>query len=530
MISKDECLNSPQVSLQSILSQAATVLPGKTAINYGGSQRVTFQELDELSNKFACALVALGVLKGDRVALFLWNSPHFVIAFFGVLKAGAVVTAVNPLYKERELEEQLCDSGAQTIVVLDSLYPIVEKLGKALLKNVIVTGVDTYSNAVNVKASLNVLSFWDLIIKERSCKQPIVSQFGVAGDLAVLQYTGGTTGSPKGVMLTHGNLLSNARSFGSHLEGVSRDVFLSVLPFCHVYGMTASMITPINLGAEMVLLPKFDAVKSLQAIEQYRVTVFCGSPTMYAMMLTSSGFEKHDLSSIRVCISGASPLPAQVQRGFLRAGVFLVEGYGLTEASPVTHCTPISRSCGSVRIGSIGVPLIGTETRIVDLETGRKALPTGEPGELTVRGSQVMQGYWQRPEETAQVLKDGWLQTGDIAYKDKDDHYYIIDRKKDLIKHKGYTIYPNELEKILQEHPDVKHCTIIGKPDKLTGENPKAYVVLKDCVKMTAQKGEELLEFVNRQTASYKAIRGLEFCQELPISSSGKILKYVIKS
>ncbi|MCL2173244.1 MAG: long-chain fatty acid--CoA ligase [Candidatus Bathyarchaeota archaeon] len=516
--------NRSQVTLQALLSQTAVNFPEKTAIIYD-NQKFTYKELEEFSSRFACALIDLGVKKGDRVALFLFNSPQFVITYFGALKAGAVVTTINPLHSEREVEEQICDSGAQIIVVTDTLYRVVNKiLHKTLLHNVIVTNVNIYSNMVNVKTDLNVQSLWELIKKNPS-NPMLVLQLDPEVDLAVLQYTGGTTGVPKGVMLTHANLVSNARAFASWLNVTSKDVFLSVLPLFHVYGMTASMNTPISSGAEMVLLSKFDSAKSLQAIAQYQVTIFCGSPTMYARILESLEFKKCNLSSVRACISGAAPLPTYVQEQFIQARVFLVEGYGLTEASPITHCTPISTLFDDIKIGSIGVPLPGTEARIVDLETGNRVLLTGEKGELTIRGPQVMRGYWQRTEETLQVLKDNWLRTGDIAYVDKDGYFYIVDRKKDLIKHNDYSIYPRELEKILYAHPDVKLCTIVGKPDQSTGETIKAFIVLKENSKITNTKKEEILEFVNSKTATYKAIKEIEFLQDLPISSSDKIVK-----
>jgi long-chain acyl-CoA synthetase len=513
------------VPLQRILSQVAEDLPEKIAIIYG-SQKFTYHELEEFSSNFACALVDLGIVKGDRVALFLQNSPQFVIAYFGVLKAGAVVTAVNPLHREKEVSEQLCDSGTQTIVVLDALCPIVEKIkeNQALLKNVIVVS-DVYSKKADVKKRANRLNFDSFIRKTAGKHLEIL--FNPDKDLAVLQYTGGTTGAAKGVMLSHANLVSNTQSFASWLKGTSKDVFLSVLPFFHVYGMTTSMIIPISLGAEMVLLPKFDPAQSFQAIERYRVKVFCGSPIMYSMMHTSLEFKKSDLSSIRVCISGASPLPAQIQKKFIQAGVFLIEGYGLTEASPVTHCTPIDTSIDAVRIGSIGVPLPGTEARIVDLETGRRTLVADEIGELAVRGPQVMQGYWNRPDETSRVLStDGWLLTGDIAYVDNTGYFFIVNRKKELIKHKDYSVYPRELEEILHKHPAVRLCAVVGKPDGLTGESPKAFVVLKENTKIA---NNELMEFVNNKIAAYKAIKEIEICQKLPISSSGKILKHTLK-
>jgi long-chain acyl-CoA synthetase len=329
-------------------------------------------------------------------------------------------------------------------------------------------------------------------------------------------------------MLTHDNLVSNARSFASWIKGVSNDVFLVALPLFHIYGMTTSMLTPISLGAEMVLLPQFNSIKSLQAIKQHKVTVFCGSPAMYTALLANSELGKYNLKSIRLCISGASPLSAQVQERFIRlTGCLLIEGYGLTEASPVTHCTPIDSSMRLVKFGSIGVPLPGTEARIVDVKTGCKVLAVGEIGELAVRGPQVMQGYWQKPDETSQVFRDDWLLTGDIAYIDSDGYFYIINRKKDLIKHKDLSVYPRELEDILYEHPDVKLCAVIGKPDALSGEVPKAFVVLKEGVNIAA--GAEIAEFVNSKIAAYKAIAEVEFCKELPNSLTGKVLKPVFR-
>jgi long-chain acyl-CoA synthetase len=272
----------------------------------------------------------------------------------------------------------------------------------------------------------------------------------------------------------------------------------------------------------MVLLPRFDAAKACQAIQQHRITVFCGVPTMYQMLLANPALAKHDLTSIRVCISGASPLPPQVQKRFMEVtGGFLAEGYGLTEASPVTHCTPVDKPL-ALRLGSIGLPLPGTEAKIVDLETGTKTLVAGEAGELAVKGPQIMKGYWNRPGETALVLRGGWLLTGDIARMDSDGYFYIVDRKKDLIKHKGYSIYPRELEDLLYEHPAVKLCAVTGKPDAASGEVPKAFVVLKEGASASA---EELMAFANDKAAPYKAIRDIEFRKELPISSAGKVLK-----
>jgi long-chain acyl-CoA synthetase len=371
-----------------------------------------------------------------------------------------------------------------------------------------------------------LFDFWDLI--EKSADSPLSFQFKPETDLAVLQYTSGTAGTPKGVMLSHTNLVSNMLSFASWIKGTSEDVFLAALPFFHVYGMTTSMLVPISLGAEIVVLPRFNPMECLQVIARWKVSVFCGSPYMYSMML-GAGFEKHNLSSIRVCVSGSSHLPRQVQEQFLRAGVFLVEGYGLTEASPVTHCTPIDRSIGSVKIGSVGLALPGTEARIVDVETGCKTVAVGERGELCVRGLQVMLGYWQNPVETTHVLREGWLFTGDIAYMDIDGYVYIVDRKKDLIKCKDHSICPKELENVLYKHPAVKTCVVVGKSNVLYGEVPKAFVVVKEEEGFKGVIMEELVEFVNSKVAGYKALVEVELCSDLPYSFGGKVLRRVLK-
>jgi long-chain acyl-CoA synthetase len=513
----------PTVTLQEILQRTAEKYPDKVAIAYS-EREITYAQLDLLSNMFANALASLGVEKSDQVALFLPNIPQFVIAYFGVFKAGAVVTAISPLHREREVEYQLNDSGAEIIIALDSLYSIVEKVReKTKLKKVIVTGLDEYgsenSNPVDIP---NSLSFKQLT--EKATQNPPEVQFDPTEDLAALQYTGGTTGTAKGAMLTHTNLVSNALAFAAWIKGAeTKETFLTALPLFHIYGMTTSMTVPISLAAKMVLMPKFDPAKALETIQKHKVTVFCGVPTMYAILLANPELGRYDLTSIRVCISGASSLPPQVQKKFMQiTGGFLAEGYGLTEASPVTHCTPVDKSMKTVKVGSIGLPLPDTEARIVDLDTGEKTLAQGETGELAVKGPQVMKGYWQKPDETALVLRDGWLLTGDIARMDQDGYFYITDRKKDLIKYKDYSVYPREIEDVLYEHPAVKLCAVVGKADSAVGEVPKAYIVLKDGAVVSAK---EIAAFVNDKVAPYKAIREVEFRKELPISGAGKVLR-----
>jgi long-chain acyl-CoA synthetase len=523
-------LEYPKMPLHEILEKTAKEHPEKAALAYFETE-LTYAELDSLSDQFAGALAALGVKKGDRVAIFLPNISQFVITYYGVLKAGAVLTSISPLHKEREVAYQLSDSEAETIVALDSLFPIVETVWrKTKLKNVVVTSLEEYASKTTVSPSKveqkpNVHHFQDLMTE--AAKPPRVS-INPEDDLAALQYTGGTTGTAKGAMLTHLNLVSNAVAFAAWIKGATaKETFLIALPLFHIYGMTTSLNVPVSLAAKMVLLPKFDPATVLEAIQRHRVTVFCGVPTMYSVLLANPELGKFDLTSIRVCISGASPLPPQVQKRFMEiTGGFLAEGYGLTEASPVTHCNPVDKTMRTVRVGSIGLPLPDTDARIVDAATGEITLGAGETGELAVKGPQVMRGYWNRPEETALVLHGGWLLTGDIARIDQNGYFYLTDRKKDLIKYKDYSVYPRELEDVIYELPAVKLCAVVGKPDPIVGEVPKAFIVLKDGAKATEA---EIMAFVKEKVAPYKAVREVEFRQELPISSAGKVLRRLLQ-
>ena len=522
----------PAVPLQGVLRKTAEEHPEKTAITYFEGE-ITYGELDALSDQFAAALASLGVKKGDRVAIFLPNIPQFVIAYFGILKTGAVLTAISPLHREREVEYQLSDSEAETIIALDSLYAIVANVWQeTTLKNAIVTSIGEYASKTAILTSEseqkpNVHSFQEVLKKNVDAKPPKVS-INPKEDLAALQYTGGTTGTAKGAMLTHMNLVSNTVMFAAWIKGATaKETFLTALPLFHIYGMTTSMDVPIHLAAKMVMLPRFDPLTALESIQKHKVTVFCGVPTMYAVLLANPELARFDLTSIRVCISGASTLPPQVQKKFMdTTGGFLAEGYGLTEASPVTHCSPVDRTMKTVKVGSIGLPLPDTDAKIFDIETGKKALELGETGELAVKGPQIMKGYWKKPEETANVLRGGWLYTGDIGKMDENGYFYITDRKKDLIKYKDYSVYPREIEDLLYEHPAVKLCAVVGKAESIVGEIPKAFVVLKEGAKATE---EEITEFVKEKVAPYKAIREVEFRKELPISSVGKVLRRVLQ-
>lgn len=530
----------PEIPLSDLLKNTAESNPNHVAIVYF-DREMTYGELNIASDKFATALADLGVKKGDKVALFLPNIPQFVISYYGAIKIGAIETAISPLYKEREVEHQLNDSEAETIVVLDLLYPILEKvLDKTKVKRVIVTGLKEYMPPAKaflgsllkkipshkVERKPNTYFFQELQSKYEA--NPPKVDINPKEDLVALQYTGGTTGISKGAMLTHMNLVSNAVACDAWLRGTKGgETFLTVLPLFHIYGMTTGMNAPIFLAGKMVTLPRFDAVSTFQAIQKHRVTVFCGAPTMYAMLLAHPDLKKYDLKSIRFCISGSAPLPPEVQKKWMEVtGGVLVEGYGLTESSPVTHCNPLDKSMKTVNVGSIGLPWPDTDAKIMDIETGEKELGLNEDGELVVKGPQVMKGYWKMPEESAAVLRNGWLYTGDVAKMDVDGYFYITDRKKDLIKYKGYSVYPREIEDVIYEHPAVKICAVIGKPDPVASEIPKAFVVLKEGKTATE---EEIKRFVNSKVAPYKAVREVEFRTELPMTLVGKVLRRVLQ-
>ena len=533
-------IDYPEIPLSDILKNTAESNPNHVAIVYFDKE-MNYRELNLACDKFATALADLGVKKGDKVALFLPNIPQFVISYYGAIKIGAIETAISPLYKEREVEHQLSDSEAATIVVLDLLYPILEKvLDKTGVKRVIVTSLKEYMPPAKaflgsllkkipshkVERKPNVYFFQELLSKYGA--NPPKVDINPKRDLVALQYTGGTTGISKGAMLTHMNLVSNAVACDAWLRGTKGgETFLTVLPLFHIYGMTTGMNAPIFLAGKMVMLPRFDAVSTFQAIQKHRVTVFCGAPTMYAMLLAHPDLKKYDLKSVRFCISGSAPLPPEVQKKWMEvAGGVLVEGYGLTESSPVTHCNPLDKSMKTVQVGSIGLPWPDTDAKIMDIETGEKELGPNEDGELVVKGPQVMKGYWKMAEESASVLRNGWLYTGDIAKMDVNGYFYITDRKKDLIKYKGYSVYPREIEDVIYEHPAVKLCAVVGKPDPVAIEIPKAFVVLKEGKTATE---EEIKQFVNSKVAPYKAVREVEFRTELPMTLVGKVLRRVLQ-
>lgn len=535
-------LDYANLSLPGMLAQSAGRSPESTALIYFGA-RISYRELAAAVDAFAAALAGLGVKKGDRSILYMPNCPQFVIAYYGSLKAGAIVVPTNPMYVEPELLYQVQDSGAETIVTLTKSYPTVKKVRPQTgLKHVIVGNIKDFfppdvkarfeasgekeeGHLADVDTSEPGTFFFEQLLADNAGKpSPTVKVSG--NDLALLQYTGGTTGISKGAMLTHRNLLVNAVQMSNWIghSKDGKDVTLAVLPLFHIYGMTLSMNIPVYNGDAMILVPRFQPQEVMEIIDKHRPTLFSGVPTMYIAVNNFPDASKYSLASIRACISGGSGLPVEVQQKFESlTGARLVEGYGLTEASPVTHCNPVN---GLRKAGSIGVPIPDTEAKIVDLETGERVLPPGEAGELAVRGPQVMDGYWNRPDETELVFKDGWLLTGDIAKMDEDGFFYIVDRRKDMILASGYNIYPREIDEVLFQHPKVKQAVAVGVPDPYRGETVKAFVVLKSGETATER---EIINFCRERLAAFKVPTAVEFRDSLPTSGAGKVLRRVLQ-
>ncbi|OES44185.1 long-chain-fatty-acid--CoA ligase [Domibacillus iocasae] len=535
-----KALSYPDQPLPLFLTKAAAEYADKTAIQFLGKE-LSYKELHESALKLAAYLKKLGIQKGDRVAIMLPNTPQAVISFYGVLYAGAIVVQFNPLYKEREIEYQLKDCGAKMMIVLDLLYPRVQKIIRSTgLEHIIVTAIKDYlpfpknviypfiqkkqSGLVVHIENRNNNHFFTKIMEETAVNEETL-QMDVENDPAVLQYTGGTTGFPKGVILTHKNLVANASMCGAWMYKYrpGEEILLGVIPFFHVYGMTTVMILGVMQGYKMVLLPKFDVKTTLKTIQKQKPTIFPGAPTIYIGLLNDPNIGKYDLSSIDACISGSAPLPVEVQQKFEQVtGGKLVEGYGLTETSPVTHANFI---WGNRVKGSVGVPWPDTDAVILSMQTGKPVEKPGEKGEIAVRGPQVMKGYWNRPEETEQSFKDGWFLTGDIGYMDEEGFFYIVDRKKDMIIAGGFNIYPRDVEEILYEHDAIQEAVVVGVPDPYRGETVKAFIVLKEGHHVTEQ---ELDDYCRKHLAAFKVPRIYEFREELPKTAVGKILRRVL--
>lgn len=531
-------LTYPAIPLQHLLTASADRFPSRPALHFYG-RTMSYRQLHDAVNRCANGLASFGIRKGDRVAIMLPNTPQAVIAYYGVLSLGAVAVQVNPLYVEREIAAQVTDAGARVIVALDLFYPRIEPIRASTgLERIILTNIRDFlpwylafiypfkarreGTWVSVPKTPPVYGFRELLKAAAPGAPPATVG---PDDLALLQYTGGTTGTPKGVMLTHRNLVANTLQCRAWMPSLrdGREVFLGVIPFFHVYGMTACMNLAIATGGTIVLLPRFATRDVLKTIVAARATLFMGVQAMYVAINNFPDVGRYDLSSIRICISGAGPLHAEVQERFESlTGGKVVEGFGLSEASPVTHVNPIF---GRRKKGTIGLPLPDTEARLVDLETGSTDVPAGQPGELIIKGPQVMAGYWKRPDESAAVLRNGWLHTGDIATIDADGYFAIVDRKKDMIKTRGENVYPREVEEVLYRHPKVKEAVIVGIPEAFSGEIIKAYVVLKDGQTTTER---DIIDFCGSQLAKFKVPKAVEFRSELPKTMIGKVLRRIL--
>ena len=531
-----EHVDVPAANLAALLDDAARDFPHAPALHFEG-RTTSYAQLADQAWRLATALAGLGVGKGTRVGLILPNCPQAVIALFATLRLGATVVQNNPLYTERELAHQLGDAGVEVVVCLDLVYQKVKALrGQTAIREVIVTSV--LDELPAIKRALapytkrgkaagvaigrdEPVRRWREVLGSATARLPEAA-VDPDRDLALLQYTGGTTGISKGVMLSHANLRANVEQVRAWFPDADpgREVMMAVLPFFHVYGLTVCLLLGVRLGAALVLLPRFNLDGVLAAIDRFRPTLFPGVPTMYVAINNAVEKGGHDLSSIKACLSGAAPLPMEVAERFERfSGGRLVEGYGLTESSPVAIANPIY---GKRKAGTIGMPLPDTVARVADPADPARTLPVGEAGELAIAGPQVMLGYWNRPEETAEVLRDGWLLTGDMAVMDEEGYFAIVDRKKDLIIAGGYNVYPREVEEVLFEHPKILEVAVSGVPDAYRGEIVKAFVVLRTGEQATT---EEIREFAKARLAAYKVPRAVEFRDELPKTLIGKVLR-----
>ncbi len=524
----------PDYPLSHLLLAAAQGNGKNTAMIYFG-RKISYRHLHKLALRFAAGLQQNEIVAGDRVAICLPNIPQFLISYWATLYLGAVVVPINPLLSEREIHYQIVNSGAEVIIVLDRIYPRIARIqDRTRLRKVIIACIETYMPPIlnlafqfkkrlqktqeRIARRIDTLFFRQLLPSK-----PIDSIVKVdANKPAILLYTGGVTGTPKAAILSHKNVVANvlqARAWlGDIREG--REVILAALPFIHSYGMTAGHHLALLTKSVLILEPRFQVKRVLRDIRKYKATLFPGVPTMYSAIVNSLDGRSMDLSFLRACISGGAPLPSALRRQFERlTNSRLIEGYGLTEAAPITHCNPIS---GTVKDGSIGLPWPNTDARIVDLNSG-KPLPVGATGELEVRGPQVMCGYWRQEAETARVLSaDGWLRTGDIARMDEDGYFYIVDRKKDIIFSGGYNIYPSEVERVLMEHPKVAEASAVGIPHEYYGETVKAFVTLFAGASATER---ELLEFCQGKLAKFKIPKQIVIRPELPKNLLGKVLK-----
>jgi len=506
----------PDVPLHALMQSTARRYPNRPALRFG-DRTVTFAEFDQESNRLGHSLRTLGLRAGDRLGLFLPNCPEYEFGFYAASKLGAIATPLNPSYTAREIAYQLNDAGASALLTHERLWPVVASARHQLpgVKTIVVVG-----KVPN-----------DLPRDVRSCAQMMSSQPPSSLDVAVdpdelvaLPYSSGTTGMPKGVMLTHRNLVSNHIQFSTAAGLGPDDRYLVYLPLSHIYGV-ALMGLALHSGALQILMERFDLETVATLIAEHGITILYVVPPILLAFANAPSLERTQFRTVRYMLSAAAPLAPDVARRVEeRFGVPVIQAYGLTEASPDTHHSPLER--GKIRLESVGVTVADTEHRVVDLADEQKILGSGEVGEVLVRGPQVMRGYWNAPEETARVLRDGWLHTGDIGYVDADGYLFIVDRKKEMIKCKSFSIAPADLEAVLVQHPDVSDCAVVGIPDAECGEVPKAFVVAQ--AGSTIDPGS-LDRFVAERVAGYKRIRCFEIVNAIPRTPSGKILRRLLK-
>lgn len=534
-------LDYENISAFAFLDRTAEESPENTAVVFK-NVRLNYAELRRRAEVLAHSLRARGVQRGDRVAIMLPNLPQTIVAYYAVLKAGAVAMMVNPLSMEHELRHQIPDAQCKTIIVLDLLWPKISALWDQLgIETAVVTSIPDalgfpldwlarfklWREKRSVKVPYDgkrVLRYKDLLRgSERHSEKSILPH----SDLALLQYTGGTTGVSKGCMISHANLVANVTQIRAilHAVGVKPEVFLGILPYFHVYGLTVCLNFPVSVGATLAPLARFDPKEVLGEVNRLKPTIFPGAPSLYLALMQQKDFASTDWSSLRYCVSGSAPMPVELLRRFKEiTGAEIVEGYGLTEASPVTHLNPLN---GRRKEGSIGLPFPDTEARVVDMVGGGpEPLSVGKEGELILRGPQVMKGYWNRPDETASTLRNGWLYTGDIAVMDEEGYFFIVDRKKDMILTGGYNVYPREIDEVLYEHPKIKEAVAVGIPHRTRGEAIKAFVVVKEGEEL---ERHEVLAWCRQKLASYKVPREVEFRTELPKTLVGKVLRRALR-
>jgi long-chain acyl-CoA synthetase len=531
-------LSYPTRSLTEILDLTAVDMPDRAATHFLGAE-LTFGELKRQADRLAAALAEMGIVKGDRIAIMLPNCPQYIIAAFAILRIGAVLVNINPSYTARELVIVAVDSGARLLITLDALAPLAQGVkDRTPFERIVVTSLAEYSAAAAPAPQVaDAVSLARLVAPRSADAGPALASRGPieidSQDLAVLQYTGGTTGTPKGAMLTHGNIFANVIQSETwlnpaHLYARS-ERYLVVLPYFHIYAFTVCMMTGIRISALQIIHPKYDPDQVLASIRDFRPTYFPAVPTVFVSLLNHPKVSEYGLEHVRTFNSGGAPCPVEVLEEWeRRIGRPLNEGYGLSETSPVTHSTP---QLARRRMGTIGLPFPDTDTKIVDLEDGTRELPPGEVGELCISGPQVMKGYWNKPEETAAALRRGpdgriWLHTGDIATVDSDGFTSIVQRKKDMIIVDGFNVYPSEVESILYLHPAVRLAAVIGVPDTYHGEVVKACIALKPGATVTAA---EVIEHCRTSLTEYKVPRQVDVRDTLPMSAVGKILYRVLR-